>query len=49
MKSKQVTQLQQDLLEQLQGPDRDWQRVAIGSNADSLATWLPDTLMGPVR
>jgi LysR family transcriptional regulator (chromosome initiation inhibitor) len=41
---QQVAQLRQDLLEQLQGPDRDWQRVAIGSNADSLATWLPGAL-----
>jgi len=41
---QQVAHLQHDLSVQLSGDDQEWQRIAIGTNADSLATWLLDAL-----
>ncbi len=41
---QQVAHLQHDLSLQLSEGEQKWQRMSIGTNADSLATWLLDAL-----
>jgi LysR family transcriptional regulator (chromosome initiation inhibitor) len=41
---QQVAYLQDDLSLQLSEGDQAWRRISIGTNADSLATWLLDAL-----